>query len=306
MTILPPIAQETFDQIVRENIEDLDLEPEEAVIDAVEQLTTQKANLLYIIIEHIPKGETDHKVAVLTKKLENGDVSVCAELTKELKSDDLPKRYYACKKANLHQVLEKIFEKQAPTEDILKLAVATFDGQPDWATNTLINKTASYIENFESIASSTLLQYLLLISVISKKHENHRTLLFNCGVLTVFGKIVAQDSLETAITVQVCKTIRKFLVDDDPRETSCRAHDNARTLVTDENALLNLTKQLNQTDDDQVSREIVITISKLLVRNEFCQQAADDCKLLDTVSNILANDSNSSCLRPVLLLLKAM
>ena len=48
----PPIEQETFDLMVQENIEDLDMEPEEAVQDAIETLTSQKANLLYSMVEN--------------------------------------------------------------------------------------------------------------------------------------------------------------------------------------------------------------------------------------------------------------
>lgn len=35
------IVQETFDDVVRENIEDLELEPEEAIADAIEQFIAQ-------------------------------------------------------------------------------------------------------------------------------------------------------------------------------------------------------------------------------------------------------------------------
>ena len=50
-SIGPPIDQSTFDQIVKENIEDLDMEPEESVQDAIDSLTSQKANMIFIVKE---------------------------------------------------------------------------------------------------------------------------------------------------------------------------------------------------------------------------------------------------------------
>jgi len=35
------IVQSTFDEVVRENIEDLELEPQEAIADAIEQFKAQ-------------------------------------------------------------------------------------------------------------------------------------------------------------------------------------------------------------------------------------------------------------------------
>lgn len=47
----PPITQETFDQVVNENIEDLDMDPEEAVTDAIEQLREWSFWILEEILE---------------------------------------------------------------------------------------------------------------------------------------------------------------------------------------------------------------------------------------------------------------
>merc|ERR1712110_19530 len=61
--------------------------------------------------------------------------------------------------------------------------------------------------------------------------------------------------------------------------------------------------------------QIILVITKLLVRNEFCKQAADDCGLLALICENLQiygslehnpNQQSSKLLRPLLLLLKAM
>lgn len=44
------IVQETFDEVVKENVEDLELDPEEAISDAVEQFTAQVRLNCYVIM----------------------------------------------------------------------------------------------------------------------------------------------------------------------------------------------------------------------------------------------------------------
>ena len=46
---LKMISQETFDSVVQENIEDFEMEPEEALKDAIEQFHSQGVNLSNII-----------------------------------------------------------------------------------------------------------------------------------------------------------------------------------------------------------------------------------------------------------------
>ena len=45
------IVQSTFDDIVRENIEELDLEPEEAVSDAIEQFKAQVREYITLCVK---------------------------------------------------------------------------------------------------------------------------------------------------------------------------------------------------------------------------------------------------------------
>ena len=43
------ISQETFDQAVQENIDEFDMEPEEALADAISQFETQGVNLSNVV-----------------------------------------------------------------------------------------------------------------------------------------------------------------------------------------------------------------------------------------------------------------
>lgn len=133
--------------------------------------------------------------------------------------------------------------------------------------------------------SITFIHLLKLVSVISLKHEANRVDLYHAGIFNSMGKIFTYE-LNNKTLIQLCKTIRNFTVDDDPRQTTCRAHDNARDLVNDEQALEQLCKFLKNTDSSSFicKKEIILTLSKLLVRNEFCLKVAqDECGLINLI-----------------------
>tara|TARA_B110000977_G_scaffold131133_2_gene167143 strand:+ start:9469 stop:11208 length:1740 start_codon:yes stop_codon:yes gene_type:complete len=62
------VTQQTFDECVQENIDDFDLEPEEAVADAVKEFTLQGVDLSEIDKSYAgPEGRGEHPVVALTK-----------------------------------------------------------------------------------------------------------------------------------------------------------------------------------------------------------------------------------------------
>ena len=66
----PPrrISQETFDEAVQENIDDFDLEPDEAVADAVKEFELQNVDLSEIDKSYAgPEGRGEHPVVVPTE-----------------------------------------------------------------------------------------------------------------------------------------------------------------------------------------------------------------------------------------------
>ena len=52
------ISQETFDQVVQENIDEFDMEPEEALADAISQFDSQGVNLDNIV-KRVPGASTE-------------------------------------------------------------------------------------------------------------------------------------------------------------------------------------------------------------------------------------------------------
>lgn len=379
----PPISQSTFDEIILENINDLDMETDEAVQDAIEQLQTQKANMLYIICEQpsykpnsdseillhkcvglskielkekyvdnlsgIKEGTTDKKIDVQHLIADKSFIQILLNIIDELKSDNLPKRYQACKIGDLHNSLEYILtgigylphdvENNKDLDQfldvILNLTYTCFENQPDFASRQTLHELAALINR---VSEENLYNLLRLIGVVSTKHEKNRVNLYHSGFFTnmdtFLTKKCSADSVllssnklvHNKILGQLCRTLRRFIVDDDPRETSVRAHDNARDLVNEANMLERLCRFLKHVDNTnfKLKKEIIMTLSKLLVRNEFCLKAAEkSCGLLELIEKnleicVMENETGQSqgdaaaapqemvLLRPLLLLLKGV
>ena len=58
------ISQETFDEVVKENVDDLAMEPEEALADAIQQFESQGVNLSNIV-KRVPGGDPSDDPAVI-------------------------------------------------------------------------------------------------------------------------------------------------------------------------------------------------------------------------------------------------
>jgi hypothetical protein len=58
------ISQETFDEVVKENVDDLGMEPEEALADAIQQFESQGVNLSNIV-KRVPGGDPSDDPAVI-------------------------------------------------------------------------------------------------------------------------------------------------------------------------------------------------------------------------------------------------
>lgn len=85
------ISQETFDAVVRENMEEFDMDLHEAVQDAIEQFKTQgvdMSNLITSYVKDSDTGELKHSNPVkgeaikLTKVTSNSDFTIQRRIVK--------------------------------------------------------------------------------------------------------------------------------------------------------------------------------------------------------------------------------
>ncbi|XP_045762398.1 armadillo repeat-containing protein 6 homolog [Maniola jurtina] len=286
------ITQETYDEVVKENIEEFDLSPEEAVKEAVAQFEAQGVDLSNIIKDLVLSSSDNHLVVSAVEKLKElsntNDVDDSL-IIKELDilvaecNKDIAHRLRAGKEGayntliDLLEVKLKVYsqEQNKYNESLvvktLNSLIALMEMQPDLlderGTN-IIKSTLDSIEN-ESILISTL-QW---ISVCCIKHEINRQKLFDKNISNNLKKLLMRKRNKKLLS-ETLQVIRRFTLDDDIRVEFGKAHEHARDLGL--NLLETLTKLLKENTEAPIVSQLMLTMSTLLVRHELCAQAYED------------------------------
>ncbi|XP_032804250.1 armadillo repeat-containing protein 6 [Petromyzon marinus] len=284
------ISQETFDGVVRENIAEFSMEPEEALQEAVEQFELQGVNLINIVKE-VPKvaseesADEEHEVLKVLRSVEEAlrttslaGVTVPLELlTAHCRKEFSQRHLIALHGA--YAVLVSICKEALAQEDtnILTkavLALAAFlDGQPDILDTDgqeLLIKVLSRGPNVSTMEAAAR-----AVRASCVKHEANRQALVKLGVLPLLTGAVAVVGAPNTVR-EACAALRVMTFDDDIRVPFGQAHDHAKMIVLENSGLKVLVEASKAYPNSlPVLSELCATIAKLAVRNEFCQDIVE-------------------------------
>ncbi|KAG8454923.1 hypothetical protein GDO86_001226 [Hymenochirus boettgeri] len=284
------VTQETFDAIVQENITEFDMDPQEALKDAVQQLESQGVDLTNII-KAVKKQSDGNEVAsnhdILTtleyirKTVESSAMSDLSELLIKFGDqckEGLAHRYLAGQKSAYPVLLEAWKLSEGDHEALLNALYAMScltDGQPDLFEafgQQLLIKT---LQSHAGDAEVTLLA-IRLTRHVCLKHEQNRQDLVKSGILKHLTGAIKNYGSDADVVREACSALRIMTFDDDIRVPFGHAHDHAKMIVLENNGLKCLIEAAKAfTDNPGVLSELCSTISKLCVRNEFCQDVVD-------------------------------
>ncbi|XP_069623816.1 armadillo repeat-containing protein 6 [Ranitomeya imitator] len=284
------ISQETFDAIVQENIAEFDMDPEEALNEAIQQFESQGVDLTNIIkavriqseeSEAAPNHDVLLTLESLRKAVEMSSVSSVSELLVPFGDQckqGMAHRYLAAQKSAYPVVLEAWKLCEGDRETLLNALYAMSsltDGQPDLLENVGQELLICALQNYSKDAEVTLLAIRLLRHVCLK-HEQNRQDLVKAGVLRHLTQAISHHGTDPDIVREACSALRIMTFDDDIRVPFGHAHDHAKIIVL-ENAGLKLLIEAAKgfTDNSIVLSELCSTIARLCVRNEFCQDVVD-------------------------------
>ncbi|KAK1879067.1 Armadillo repeat-containing protein 6 [Dissostichus eleginoides] len=266
------ITQETFDAAVRENMEEFEMDPDEALKDAVEQFESQGVNL-NCIIQAVPpvssdgKQEPTHEVLKVLNSLcivkdsaSVQDVEADLKRFTELCSLELAQRYLAAQKDAYPVILsycKKGVEEQEAVCTALSALAALTNGQPD-----LLNAEGQ--------------QFLLNILKKYKAESSNRQDLVKAGILPLLTGAIKQHGESAQIVKEATAALKVMTFDDDVRVAFGQAHEHAKMIVLENNGLKVLIGAAKaHLDNTSVLSELCATLSHLAVRNEFCQDICD-------------------------------
>ncbi|XP_015282865.1 PREDICTED: armadillo repeat-containing protein 6 [Gekko japonicus] len=284
------IIQETFDSVVQENISEFGMEPEEAVIDAIQQFESQGvdlSNIVKVAPNPVPENGQEQKHVILQtldslqKAVVDSDSSKVDELLvsfAEQCRQELAVRYLAGQKGAYPAVLAACrlaSEDRCSLLKALNALSALMDGQPDLLDASGQELLLRVLRESRDDAELTLaavrgIRYACL------KHEQNRQDLVKGGILQLLAGAIVRHGDRADVVREACSGLRILTFDDDIRVPFGHAHDHAKMIVVEHDGLRILIEAAKVfTDNCSVLSEICATLGRLSVRNEFCQEIVD-------------------------------
>uniref|UniRef100_A0A0B6Y9Z2 LRRK2 ARM repeat domain-containing protein n=1 Tax=Arion vulgaris TaxID=1028688 RepID=A0A0B6Y9Z2_9EUPU len=318
------ISQKTFDDVVRENMAEFDMDANEALQDAIQQFESQGVNLniivkdasLYAISED---GEVQHHPVVaainkLSLALDNSSAASedINDILKTIQNecDGDPARRNLAATNGAYPILFKALScyKDVPENlnSVLKSFCALVDGQPDLIDASGIELLISLLKTYQN-TPDTLELVIQAIRLNCIMHERNRLQFVNLNLIIILTEMLTMHRLNTTIIKEICICLRALTLDDDVRVPFGRATENAKTMVTEGDAL-KLIMQLceEHRNDTSVLAELFLTLSCLAVRDEFCQEVMDRGGVCLIISACQSAVDDKAVVRQALLVLKAL
>ncbi|XP_021561991.1 armadillo repeat-containing protein 6 isoform X2 [Carlito syrichta] len=316
------ITQETFDTAVRENIEEFAMGPEEAVREAVEQFESQGVDLSNIV-KMVPKVSVDgpqeptHDVLQALDDLQKSVACSClqevsthlarfCDQCKEVKAC----RFLAAQKGAYPIILASWKLAVKGDQGLLLQALSALsvltDGQPDLLDAQGLQLLVATLAQNADTADLTC-SAIRCVRHACLKHEQNRQDLVKAGVLPLLTSAITRHGRHASVVREACWALRVITFDDDIRVPFGHAHDHAKMIVLENRGLKVLIEAIKAfLDNPGVLSELCCTLSRLAVRNEFCQEVVD-LGGLDVLVTLLADSrDHQDLVKQVLSALRAI
>ncbi|XP_064184708.1 armadillo repeat-containing protein 6 [Anguilla rostrata] len=281
------ITQETFDAVVKENIDEFEMGPDEALNEAVQQFESQGVDLSNIVKE-VPTAATDetkdeqtHEVLQALEALQSSASSSSAgghleRFTEQCKKG-FAQRHLAAQKDAYPTILsccERAGEDREALLAALSALAALTDGQPDLldaaGRDFLLGVLGAWREDaVVTCACARAVRHFCL------KHERNRQDLAKAGVLGLLTDAVARLGGNVDVVREACAALRVMTFDDDVRVPFGLAHDHAKMIVEHGGLKVLMEAARAHPNNTGVLSELCGTLSRLAVRNEFCQDIVE-------------------------------
>lgn len=318
------IKQSTFDDVVKENLVDLGMSPDEAIQEASEQFKSQGVNLNGIVTNPCiePDGDTYKVVHPVLESLTSlqqlidEDPLDVGKINLELSvvATECAKDWAHRNLASFHgafPLLVTCWQKMANETENMKTAVydsleALVTGHPDLFTPESMQLVCDALRDKGS-SPAECRRLLRLVQLAGVKHEANRQLLVEKGVVGLIVTAVTHNRTDGAVVQRGCAALRTLTLDDDIRAEFGKAHEHAKLIVVEHGGINVLAELLREHRGGvDVASEILLTLCKLVVRYEFCKEVVEIGVLTEVVQTLAVNMKNQALVRSILLLLKSL
>ncbi|XP_076465673.1 armadillo repeat-containing protein 6-like [Babylonia areolata] len=318
------ITQQTFDDVVKENMQEFEMTAEEAIEDAVKQFESQEVNLANIIRDVSLYSGADgndttvHPVIAAVQKLSqalDGDVPDTASVISDLAtvehecSIDLSHRCLAGSN-QAYPTLLKALRKFAADERVISATLQAFcalvNGQPDLLDEEGSSLFIQYLSDFQE-KSEVLLLVVRLIRLFCVKHESNRQAFVAKDLIKLLSGLLQSQQSSPDLVKEICFALRVLTFDDDVRVPFGKAHEHAKMIVTEGDALKAILK-ISEVYSNNVGvlGELFLTLGSLAVRNEFCEEVLSLGGVQLILQAFEKNLSDKAIVRQALVVLRAL
>ncbi|XP_046751880.1 armadillo repeat-containing protein 6 homolog [Diprion similis] len=278
------ITQETYDEVVKENIEEFSMSPEEAIDDAVKQFEAQGIDLSNVIKDLVISNDSETIqtcLNVLTARSKSNNKDDCTDIQDSLQklqtefNKDMARRMLAAKHGaycTLIDLIEESKDNDTILIPALKTITSLMTGYPDLLDDKGIALQIELLDCQRDI--STVQAVLRWIRECCIKHEMNRQNIFQANVLDKLKQLLDREETAGSELKDICAVFRALVLDDDVRHEYGKAHEHATAIAKDSLAPLTSLLQRFQNDKSVVG-DLMLTLASLIVRNEFCQTVHD-------------------------------
>ncbi|KAH8401643.1 hypothetical protein KR009_006946 [Drosophila setifemur] len=315
------ISQDTFDDVVQENVVEFSMTPSEAKEETIKQFEAQGINLANIIKDLAINPQSGKPVINETVDQIKEYIGQKAEDNTQL-LEQLALLESECSKSLAHRVLagkngahdalitllEQTLSTDSPNDALIKkcleAVISLTNKQPDLfdaEAMAVVLKLLSLKHENEEREEITLLtlQWLQKACIM---HEVNRQNIMNTPALKLMKPLLSKD--KPLLVSELTAVFRFLVLDDDIRVEFGSAHEHARQIASE--VLLNLVELLPVFEDPNVLADLLLTIGVLAVRQELCT-AIDEAGGLTTVFQIMSINMEEVRLnREALKLLRAL
>ncbi|OAD53079.1 Armadillo repeat-containing protein 6 like protein [Eufriesea mexicana] len=275
------ISQETYNEVVNENIEQFSMTPKEAIEDAIQQFEAQGIDLSNIIKDLILSDNNElissylNQINIALEDKNYGNIHHTLDKLRNELDKDIAHRLYAEKNGaynSLIKLMKACLNNGTVLKATLKAITSLMTGNPDLLNDEGI---ALQIQILDRCLDVPTLQCLLRwIRECCIKHELNRQSIFNADIFNKLKKILIRDNASGPELRDACAVIRALVLDDDIRHEYGKAHEHASVIAKGAiNVLTGLMPRYRK--DKAVVGDLIITLAALIVRNEFCQEVED-------------------------------
>lgn len=314
------ISQETFDAVVRENVEEFEMDLGEAIQDAKEQFKTQGVDLSNLITSYIvdpDTGDLKHTNPVkdaldkIKESLQQDELEPLLQGLKILSlecSKSENNRKFAASKGALYLLYScsqhSYLTKQ---KDVLACSLEALSSCLLGQSNLADAKMLEFLANcLKELQEELLIEKIIkTIKVACVKSESNRQTFVQHGVIPCLVSYLRDYKHSNEIVTVTCAALRVLTFDDDMTVAFGKAHEHAKLIVT-ENAFPIILGLLETCKDVEVSSELCVTLSRLAVRNEYCKDIVDQGGLKLVLKLLQEHTKNQNIAKQVCTLLRAI